>query len=245
MTDGRQRIALLIDAENVGASNIDRILTELARHGSANLRRAYGNWKSGNISDWDPMLQAHAIRPMQQFSYSPGKNASDMAMTVDAMDLLHDGCVEAFGLVSSDADFTPLAMRLVSGAMQVYGFGRPDTPDAFKNACTTFTPLDAPVKALPKLKKKKATAALAKPKTPVRDEDKLRADTNLHKLLRSAVHATKADSGWADLAKVGMKIREETSFDQSSYGYRRLGDLMAATERFEVRLGQARYKSAA
>jgi uncharacterized LabA/DUF88 family protein len=167
------------------------------------------------------------------------------------MDLLHDGCVQAFGLVSSDADFTPLAMRLVAGGMKVYGFGRLHTPHAFVSACTTFTVLEAPVKAPPKLNQLTKTAAVAaKSKTPVRNEEEIRADTRLHQLLLSALDATKAESGWADLAKVGKKIREETtSFDQRSYGYRQLGDLMKATDRFEVRLentvGQVRYKSAA
>jgi len=223
MTDGKQRIALLIDAENVRASNIDRILTEVARHGFANLRRAYGNWKSGSISDWEPMLKAHAIRPMQQFSYRPGKNASDMALIVDAMDLLHGGSVDAFALVSSDSDFTPLAMRLVSGGMQVYGFGRHDTPDAFVKACTDFIPLGKPAKSAVK------PGGLMQLRA-----EKVRGDAELHELLRNAVTAATGPDGWADLARVGSQMKDE-SFSQRKYGYAKLSALIAATEIFEIR----------
>jgi hypothetical protein len=169
------------------------------------------------------MLKAHAIRPMQQFSYTPGKNASDMAMTVDGMDLLHEGRVEAFGLVSSDADFTPLAMRLVSGGMQVYGFGRFDTPDAFVNACTTFTPVDARVQPT---NGQSATA--------LSDRNKFRGDTRLVFQLRSAMLEASDTSGWAPFESVRSRIDRQAWFEPKNYGDRGLLAVVKMTELFKV-----------
>ena len=139
MADGEKRIALLIDADNAPASKIDVILAEVARHGAANVRRAYGNWKSANLKQWEATLHAYAIRPIQQFAYSSGKNASDMAMVIDAMDLLYARNLDAFAIVSSDADFTPLVMRILGDGVKVYGFGEKKTPEPFVNACSQFT----------------------------------------------------------------------------------------------------------
>jgi uncharacterized protein (TIGR00288 family) len=246
MSSGDKRIAVLIDADNAPAAKIDVILAEVARHGSANVRRAYGDWKSPNLQRWQAVLDRCGIDAVQQVAYTKGKNATDIAMVVGAMDLLHDKSIDAFAIVSSDADFTPLVRRLQCAGHTVHGFGEEKAPKPFRDSCTTFTILEPQVKVPPKVTKPaKTSAALAKPKTPPRDEQKLRADTHLHQRLRNAVEATKAENGWADLAKVGKKIRETAVFDQRKYGYRQLGDLMAATERFEVRLGRARYKHAA
>ena len=239
MADGKQRIALLIDADNASATKIEEILESLKRHGSVEVRRAYGN--SQNLRGWKAACDKFAIDAVQP-GPCKGKNSTDIKMVIGAMDLLHKGSVDAYALVSSDADFTPLAGRLKEDGAEVYGFGDKQTSKAFRDACTAV--LEPRVKRPPKLKQpKKSSAAPVKQKTPqARDEKRLRADTHLHQILRSAVDATKAESGWADLAKVGKKIREKTSFDQSSYGYRRLGDLMEATQQFEVRLGQVRDK---
>nr|WP_219588433.1 NYN domain-containing protein [Kocuria flava] len=139
MNTDEKRIALLIDADNAPASKIDVILAEVARHGAANVRRAYGNWKSPHLQQWEAVLHAYAIRPIQQFAYSTGKNASDMAMVIDAMDLLYAGSVDGFAIVSSDADFTPLVMRILTDGHKVYGFGQRQTPEPFINACSQFT----------------------------------------------------------------------------------------------------------
>lgn len=143
MADQERRIALLIDADNAPASKIDVILAEVARHGTANVRRAYGNWKSPSLKPWEDTLHEYAIRPVQQFAYSKGKNASDMAMVIDALDLLHSGTMDAFAIVSSDADFTPLVMRILADGLKVYGFGERKTPMPFVNACTMFTYVEA------------------------------------------------------------------------------------------------------
>lgn len=225
MDDGEKRIALLIDADNAPASKIDVILAEVARHGAANVRRAYGNWKSPSLKPWEATLHSYAIRPIQQFDYSKGKNASDMAMVIDAMDLLYARSVDAFAIVSSDADFTPLVMRILTNGVKVYGFGEKKTPEPFVNACSQFTYVEG-------LGQPSAT-----PEEPVlkpSDPNKLRSDTRLVKMLRNAVDAAHGDDGWAHLAEVGNQIGNQASFDSRNYGYRKLSDLIEATELFEV-----------
>lgn len=140
--DSRARIALLIDADNSSAKKIDLILNELSAYGETSIRRAYGNWNKAGLRPWTEVLHSRAIRPVQQFDYSRGKNASDMAMVVDAMDLLYNDHPDAFGIVSSDADFTPLVMHLREKGAAVYGFGERKTPEPFRSACTTFLFLD-------------------------------------------------------------------------------------------------------
>lgn len=142
-TDAQPRIALLIDADNAPAEMIDEILTELSTFGVINIRRAYGNWTKPGLHGWQGKLLEYAVRPMQQFDYSKGKNATDMAMTVDAMELLYTEKPDAFGIVSSDADFTPLVMHLRAKGAAVYGFGAEQTPRAFVNACSRFLYFDA------------------------------------------------------------------------------------------------------
>ncbi|MDD3786302.1 MAG: NYN domain-containing protein, partial [Hydrogenophaga sp.] len=139
MSSERQlRIALLIDADNAPADKIDEILTELSTLGEINVRRAYGNWTKSGLQGWQNRLLEFAIRPIQQFDYSKRKNATDMAMTVDAMELLYTERPDAFGIVSSDADFTPLVMHMRARGAAVYGFGAAQTPKPFVNACSRF-----------------------------------------------------------------------------------------------------------
>jgi uncharacterized protein (TIGR00288 family) len=143
MAELQPRIALLIDADNAPAEKIDEILTELSTFGVINIRRAYGNWTKHALVGWQNRLLEYALRPMQQFDYSKHKNATDMAMTVDAMELLYTEKPDAFGIVSSDADFTPLVMHLRSKGAAVYGFGAAQTPRPFVNACSRFLYLEA------------------------------------------------------------------------------------------------------
>ena len=137
------RIALLIDADNAPAEKVDDILTELSTLGEISIRRVYGNWTKPHLSGWQSKLLDYALRPMQQFDYAKGKNATDMAMTVDAMELLYTERPNAFGIVSSDCDFTPLVMHLRAKGVQVYGFGADQTPKAFVNACSRFLYLES------------------------------------------------------------------------------------------------------
>ena len=224
MPEPEKRIALLIDADNAPATKIDVVLAEVARHGVANVRRAYGNWKSPAMKGWEAVLHEYAIRPIQQFAYSKGKNASDMAMVVDAMDLLYAGKLDAFAIVSSDADFTPLVMRLLTEGVKVYGFGAQQTPAPFVNACTIFTYVEA----------------LGQPDgadttTKAWPAKQLRGDTRLVQMLRNAVEAAGEEDGWALLGAVGSQIGNQASFDPRNYGYRKLSDLIDAIGLFELR----------
>ena len=143
-TAPNRRIALLIDADNVSHAAISTIVAELSKYGTANIRRAYGDWTNALLKGWKDKLHEFAIRPIQQFSYSTGKNATDIALVIDAMELLYTQDLDAFCLVSSDADFTPLVMQLKANGAEVYGFGERKTPEPFANACTTFLYLDEP-----------------------------------------------------------------------------------------------------
>jgi uncharacterized LabA/DUF88 family protein len=232
MNDREKRIALLIDADNAPASKIDEILGEVARHGTANVRRAYGNWKSPHLKQWEAVLHSHAIRPIQQFAYSSGKNASDMAMVIDGMDLLYARSLDAFAIVSSDADFTPLVMRILTDGLKVYGFGERKTPDPFVNACSQFTYVEGLGQA------EDTGEAGAQPETAGLGRippKQLRGDTRLVRMLRTAVEAAAGDTGWAHLGQVGNQIGNQASFDSRNYGYRKLSDLVEATELFEIR----------
>jgi uncharacterized protein (TIGR00288 family) len=226
MDDREKRIALLIDADNAPASKIDVILAEVARHGAANVRRAYGNWKSPHLKAWEATLHSYAIRPVQQFAYSTGKNASDMAMVIDAMDLLYARTLDAFAIVSSDADFTPLVMRILTDGLKVYGFGEKKTPDPFVNACSQFTYVEGLGQPL---------TAPGEPSLTRTDAKKLRGDARLVQMLRSAVDTASGDDGWARLGEVGNQIGNQASFDARNYGYRKLSDLIEASELFDVK----------
>ena len=236
------RIALLIDADNAPASKIQAILDELSKHGVTNVRRAYGNWKKAELKAWEERLHEFAIRPMQQFDYSKGKNASDMAMVIDAMELLYTDKPQAFGLVSSDADFTPLVMHLKSKGAVVFGFGQKKAPEPFQRACSTFlfvenigTDSIVPVSA--------ATVATVMAEIVADDvtelqpvpTPKLNMDTRLVSLLRGAVQAVAEEDGWALLGRVGNHIANQASFDPRNYGYEKLGALFEATQLFEIK----------
>lgn len=221
-TERQTRIALLIDADNSPANKIELILTELATLGVANVRRAYGNWKKDALRGWERLLHEHAIRPMQQFDYSKGKNASDMAMVIDALELLYTDQPDAFGIVSSDADFTPLVMHLRAKGAAVYGFGNQQTPAPFVNACSRFLYLDK-VDAGSATQQQRMGGA------------QLRQDAKLVTLLRHAVQAAGGEEGWAQVGVVGQQIRNQASFDARNYGYANFSRLLEATNLFELR----------
>ena len=255
MESPQPRIALLIDADNAPADLIDEILTELSTLGVINIRRAYGNWTKSGLNGWQERLLEFAIRPMQQFDYSKRKNASDMAMTVDAMELLYTERPDAFGIVSSDADFTPLVMHLRAKGAAVYGFGAAQTPRPFVNACSRFLYLEALAEAHAEAEGDRAglptAAAEGKPKpdgagapasapAPAAHRvrvptSQLRQDTALMNLLRDAVHAVQDEAGWARVGEVGTQISNKASFDPRNYGYATLSKLLAAVDAFEWR----------
>lgn len=224
------RIALLIDADNSPAAKIDLILSEIAKYGVANIRRAYGNWKSITLKSWEAVLHEYAIRPIQQFDYSKGKNASDIALIIDAMDLLYTQKIDAFCLVSSDADFTPLVMRILTNGAKVLGFGERKTPLPFVNACSTFIYLEGLGDTPAGVSENGALGGTAKKKT-----NELKADTKLVQLLRNAIAAAAAEDGWSHLGAVGNQIANQASFDARNYGYKKLSELIKAIGLFEMR----------
>ena len=239
--DYKPRVALLIDADNSPASKIDLILNELSTFGETNIRRAYGNWKKSELKGWEEALHEHAIRPMQQFDYTKGKNASDMAMVIDALELLYTDQPDAFGIVSSDADFTPLVMHLRAKGAAVYGFGAQKTPEPFVNACSRFLYLDKlrPI-AISEVSganvdSRDDAEAEAVSASPLRATPaQLKQDARLVTLLRNAVQAAANDEGWARVGAVGTQIANQASFDHRNYGYATLTKLLVATQLFEI-----------
>jgi uncharacterized protein (TIGR00288 family) len=226
----KPRVALLIDADNSPASKIDLILNELSTFGETSIRRAYGNWKKNELKGWEEQLQEHAIRPMQQYDYSKGKNASDMAMVIDAMALLYTDQPDAFGIVSSDADFTPLVMHLREKGAAVYGFGAKKTPPPFVNACSRFLFLDQLASEAMADANGDVQAAPAPLRVPAAQ---LKRDAKLVTLLRNAVIAAEDEDGWARVGAVGQQISNQASFDPRNYGYATLSKLLAATQLFD------------
>lgn len=218
-------IAMLIDADNSPSKFIQKILTELASYGKVNIRRAYGNWASSNLNGWQSIIHDHAIQPIQQYDLTKGKNATDIALAIDAMDILYTKNADAFCIVSSDCDFTPLATRILSEGKIVIGFGQRKTPSAFVNACSTFLFLDE--------EQKKGTISSK--------EKELRKNENLLKLLRNAVTTTKEEDGWSKLSRVGTLINNHSSFDSRNYGYSRLSDLIQALGFFTLKRDESNH----
>ena len=244
-----RRIALLIDADNVSHGKIAAMLAELSKYGVANIRRAYGDWASPGLKGWTTRLHEHAIRPIQQFSYSRGKNATDMALVIDAMELLYTQKPDAFCIASSDADFTPLVMQLRANGHDVYGFGERKTPDPFVNACTTFLYLDRlgeeggaaakPEAKAPAEAAGRSAGSRPAPKAEGAAEGRtakppLSQDAKLVAVLRGAVEATAGDDGWAPLDAAGSAARRQAPIDPRNYGARNFPKLFEAVGLFEI-----------
>jgi uncharacterized protein (TIGR00288 family) len=232
-----RKIALLIDCDNVSHKSIEGVLEELAKHGTVNVRHAHGDWKSPSLSGWADELHTHAIRPMQQFAYTKGKNATDSAMIIDAMDLLYSGNVDAFALMTSDSDFTPLVLRILESGFPVYGFGEKKTPKPFVDSCSPFIYIENLVGS-GEDKADVATSPTRKTKA------QLRQNSALVKLLRTAVEQASDDDGWANMGMVASYIsNNNSSFSSINYGYRKISDLIKGTELFNVELrnGTAMY----
>ncbi|MCD8485355.1 MAG: NYN domain-containing protein [Desertifilum sp.] len=227
MQQSESHIALLIDADNAPASKIEAILSEIAKYGVANIRKAYGNWKSPTLKAWEDCLHEYAIRPVQQFDYTKGKNATDSAMIIDAMDLLYTQQLDAFAIVSSDCDFTPLVMRILTNGLKVYGFGEKKTPLPFVYACSTFLYLET----IDQINDSEAAKVAGNIKKTGKE---LKQDTKLMNLLRGAVSKTQDEEGWSTLAVVGGHIANQASFDPRNYGYDKLSSLFEAIDLFEM-----------
>ncbi|MGY2873847.1 uncharacterized LabA/DUF88 family protein [Marmoricola sp. URHA0025 HA25] len=224
-TEGNALLAVLIDADNADSSIIDGLLAEVSTLGVASVKRIYGDWTNTRLNKWKDTLLAHSIQPIQQFAYTTGKNATDSAMIIDAMDLLHAGEFDGFCLVSSDSDFTRLASRLRESGKRVYGFGERKTPEAFVKACDQFIYNEIFRSA------------------PVSDDDSrtrvpggdLRQDRALLSLIRSAINAASDDNGRAPLGQVGnIILKQRPDFDPRNYGYAKLSGLIDAIGLFTV-----------
>ncbi|WP_072680848.1 NYN domain-containing protein [Arcobacter sp. LA11] len=210
MSDNKTvKLAVLIDADNAQASLVAELLAEVAKFGVASIKRAYGDWTTTNLKQWKEHLNKHAIQPIQQFSYTTGKNATDASLIIDAMDILHENSLDGFCLISSDSDFTRLATRIRESGLIVYGFGEKKTPEAFIAACDKFV----------------FTEILREKKDP---ENKDESDnTQLRPIVISAINAVSKDDGWARLSTVGGYINKNNpSFDSRNYGYDKLGKLI-------------------
>jgi len=220
----QNRLAVLIDADNAQPSITEGLLSEVAKYGVASVKRVYGDWTTPSLGGWKSVLLEHSIQPVQQFRYTVGKNATDSAMIIDAMDLLYTKRFEGFCLVSSDSDFTRLASRIREEGLLVYGFGEKKTPKAFVSACDKFIFTEV-------LRFQEDAGSTVKPKT----AKELKGDTKLVALLTSALEAASDDSGWAHLGAVGSNIvKQAPEFDPRNYGFSKLGELAKASNLFEV-----------
>ena len=214
-TNTNQKLAVLIDADNAQASVIQELLAEVSRYGTATIKRAYGDWTTTNLKSWKEVLHTMAIQPIQQFAYTSGKNATDSALIIDAMDVLHADAVDGFCLVSSDSDFTRLATRIREAGLVVYGFGQRKTPEPFVAACDKFIyteilrsePEAAKVTTVPSEVSAAHTLEVA-------------ALPDLKSMVLVAIEAVARDDGWAPLGPVGGLINKNNpSFDPRNYGF--------------------------
>jgi len=223
------KLAVLIDADNASASLVKELLEEVAKFGTATVKRAYGDWTGQQLSGWKDQLNRYAIQPIQQFAYTKGKNSTDASLIIDAMDLLYADNVDGFCLVSSDSDFTRLATRLRESRKVVYGLGERKTPEAFRAACDRFVFFEV-------LKRGGSISDAS----PVADVD-ASVDTiddipDLEHALRQAFDAVSRDEGWATLSSVGSYMaKNNPSFDTRLYGFRKLSDMIRKQPFIEIK----------
>ncbi len=228
-TYNQSKLAVLIDADNAQASIVEGLLAEVAKYGIASVKRIYGDWTSPHLRSWKDVLLEYAINPIQQFSYTTGKNATDSAMIIDAMDLLYTEKLDGFCVVSSDSDFTKLCSRIREAGLTVYGFGERKTPKPFVSACDKFVYTEI----LRRVSSTTNTDTTSLP--PKATAVTLKQDSRLVNLLRDAVEDSADESGWAYLAVVGQIIAKQSpEFDPRNYGYKKLGELIKATLLFEI-----------
>jgi len=225
MRTEQERLAVIIDADNSQPSIIEGLMEEIAKYGVASVKRIYGDWTDTRLKGWKSHLLGHGIQPMQQFGYTVGKNSTDSAMIIDAMDLLYTDKLDGFCIVSSDSDFTRLALRIREAGLSVYGFGEKKTPKAFLAACDKFIYTE-------NLRKEKKTAQTKRhPAT-----KNIKKDEGLIEMLKNVVEDTADDSGWSYLTHVRQTIaNRRPDFDPRNYGYSNLIDLINKMEIFEVK----------
>ena len=225
------RLAVLIDADNVPSANIKAMLEEIAKYGTPTFKRIYGDWTNPRVTSWKAVLLDNAITPIQQYSYTTGKNSTDSAMIIDAMDILYTGRVDGFCLVSSDSDFTRLAIRLREAGMKVFGMGEKKTPSAFTSACDRFIYIEI----LSKKEKDEEKPASKTPKTTPHKTPDAKIDPKLLALLTDSVDDLADEDGWTFLGELGnLLIKKQPSFDARNYGFDKLLPLIKSFRQFEV-----------
>ncbi|WP_069061989.1 NYN domain-containing protein [Sinorhizobium sp. RAC02] len=218
------RLAVLIDADNASAKIADGLFEEIAKIGEASVRRIYGDFSSARSKTWAEILAKHAIIPQQQFAYTTGKNASDITLVIDAMDLLHSGRSDGFCLVSSDSDFTRLAARIREQGADVFGFGEQKTPESFRQACRRFVYTENLLPSAPANEVESTSAA--KP---------LQQPSAAVPIIRKVIAQMDSEDGWVPLGAVGTQLANLASdFDPRTYGFRKLSDLVRKTNAFEI-----------
>ena len=230
MTKKEDRIALFIDCDNISHKAIEGIINELSKYGVVNIRQAYGNWTKDNLKNWEDKLLEFAIKPIQQFDYSRNKNATDILMTIEAIDLLHTKDIDAFAFATSDSDFTPVVMRVQAEGIKVFGFGEKKTPKPFMAACSQFIFTEKLMRTADKNSNEENIH-----EAPIRKSVKeMRQDTWLVNVLRNAVDHTMDEHGWANLADIGTYINNSTSFSPINYGYKKLSNLIKEIDLFDI-----------
>ncbi len=230
-TKTEDHIALFIDCDNISHRSIEGIINELSKYGVVNIRQAYGNWTKDNLKNWEDKLLEFAIKPIQQFDYSKNKNATDILMTIDAIDLLHTKDIDAFAFATSDSDFTPVVMRVQTEGIKVFGFGEKKTPKPFMAACSQFIFTEKLMKG----EVQQGSEPIDVMQAPVRKTGKeMRGDTWLVNVLRTAVEQTMDEDGWANLASIGQYINNSTSFSPINFGYKKLSNLIDETDLFDL-----------
>ena len=234
MNNTQQKLVVLIDADNASPGIIYGLMAEIAKYGTAHVKRIYGDWTSPNLKGWKEILLEHALQPIQQFGYTKGKNSTDSAMIIDAMDLLYSGRFDGFCIVSSDSDFTRLASRIREGGLNVYGFGEEKTPKSFISVCDKFIYTEI-LQNIDENDSENNDVKEKKPQVKQKSTNELKMDTRLVNLLRSAVIASMDEEGWAFLGEVGQHITKQSpEFDARNYGYAKLKDLVKAIGLFKI-----------
>lgn len=217
------RLAVLIDADNASAKIADGLFEEIAKIGEASVRRIYGDFSSARSKAWADILSKHAIIPQQQFAYTTGKNASDITLIIDAMDLLHSGRFDGFCLVSSDSDFTRLAARIREQGVDVFGFGEQKTPESFRQACRRFVYTE---NLLPGAANSQDADSTSKPLLP---------PSAATPIIKKVITQMESEDGWVSLGEVGKRLANLASdFDPRTFGFRKLSDLVRKTNSFEI-----------
>ena len=248
-----KKFAVLIDADNSSINAIASVLEEVAKYGIASVKRVYGDWSNDALKKWRDVLLPHAITPVQQFAYTKGKDATDMILIIDAMDLLYAGALDGFCIVSSDSDFTPLASRIRENGLSVYGFGKKSTPEAFKKACDKFIYIenlladieikqqeeDESINIQPKktLTSDKSLENKAVPQNKENSDIPESMDRATLNLIYKAVKDNADENGWANLSMVGQYISAvKPDFDSRNYGRAKLSGLIKTLNLFETKI---------